>query len=143
MFAATYPVVNRLSGGIAFNPVRRPLPQRQLRPLLGQELEVRTKRAWDVESFMAALLKSPECLDQMASKHGRAAIDALLNKAVQISKEDRQNIMGLTSQESTLLDETVACLHPDPIKFSTVLIGGAVLGIGMAVFLMWYDSKSK
>ncbi len=122
-----YPVRNLLSGTGSVNLVRP--------PLLGQELEVKSRRASDVESRMYALLNAPECLTEIETKHGRPAIDALLNKAVQISKDDSQARMGLTAQESTLFNETVACLHPD--QSGTLLIAAAVAVVGMSVFLTW------
>ncbi len=140
---ASYPVVNLHGWGpssphLGANPGQSSVR----RPLLGQELEVTNERAWDVQSWMARLLRTPECLVEIESKHGRPAIDALLNKAVQISQVDRQrSMMGLTSQEVTLLKETIACLHPDPIGFGTVLAVMAVLGLAAGGFAWWLSTK--
>ena len=124
-----YPIMNRLSGGVAFPPVRR--------PLLGQEMDIISIQARSVGRYMGRLLADSDCLDKLASEYGRSSIDALMNKAAEQMKVDPSGYIGLNSREITIYEEAKACVNAPNLWILIPLISGAVLfavvGVGALI----------
>ena len=135
MFAATYPVVNRLSGGIAFNSVRREPPLRP-RPLLAQQGGAHTV---NLDALLTSFYQHPDCVDKIMIRYGKESLDTLSGKVVAAVSSTPIKTVDLTPQEMTIMQEVRACLKESAGGFSwtPIIVIGGFLGLAVLIAQPW------